>query len=156
MPMALAQNGMGNDFSIGLRAGETSGLTLKKSIKGNAAIEGILGFRHYGGSLTVLYEKYTPAFNAKGLSWYYGAGGHVGVYEHHHIIYYNHPRHGYYRYYDHNNSYTLGIDGIVGLEYKITGAPIAFSLDLKPFVEFGNHGGMFTHLDPGLGIKVAL
>jgi hypothetical protein len=155
-PMVWAQNGVGYDFAIGLRAGETTGLTLKKSIGNSSAIEGVLGFRHYGGSVTVLYEKYTPAFVAKGLNWYYGLGGHAGIYNHHHLVYYKDPRKGWYKYYYYENTFTLGIDGILGLEYKIPNTPIAASLDIKPFLEFGNRGGIFTHLDPGLGIKIAL
>lgn len=153
---ANAQNGTGYNFAIGLRAGETSGITLKKSIGGSAAIEGIVGLVPYGGSITVLYEKHQSAFNVSGLNWYYGLGGHVGIYESHRWIYYRYNRNRWDRYYVYDNRFTLGIDGILGLEYKIPGAPIAFSLDLKPYIEFGNRGGIYTSLDPGLGIKVAL
>lgn len=155
-PFQTRAQGPGYNFAIGLRAGETSGLTLKKSIANSSAIEGIIGLRNYGGSVTVLWEKYQPAFNTKGFSWYYGIGGHVGWYHRYRVWYYEDKRDRWYRYYDYDNRYVLGIDGIIGLEYKIPGAPIAFSLDLKPFIEFGDRGGFFTQLDPGLGIKVAL
>lgn len=156
MSTAWAQQGMGNSFSIGLRAGETSGLTLKKSIASRSAIEGIIGIRHYGGSLTALYEQYAPAFNTPGLNIYYGVGGHLGYYQHHHYFYGYHERYDWHEHDHFGNTLMLGVDGIVGIEYKLPSAPIAFSFDLKPFLEFGNRGGIFSYLDPGLGVKVTL
>lgn len=133
--------------AIGLRAGETSGLTLKKAMGGNA-LEGIIGLWGSGISITGLYEWVAPT-NIGGLNWYYGLGGHVafgtGYY------YYKSRRGDFYA----SRGYGLGIDGIVGIEYKIPSAPIAFSLDFKPYIEFYSGGRAFGSLDPGLGIKVA-
>ncbi|MCE3295517.1 MAG: hypothetical protein K0R65_1231 [Crocinitomicaceae bacterium] len=139
--------------AIGLRAGETSGLTIKKSIGNSSALEGILGFWRHGVSATLLYERYMPTANIAGLSWYYGGGGHAAFENtfYRGYYWYNGDRYYYYE----NGGMGLGIDGIVGLEYKIPRAPIAFSLDIKPFVEFNTNGGVWTSFDPGLGLKVA-
>lgn len=134
--------------AIGLRAGGTSGLTVKGSM-GDRAVEGIIGIWNYGFTITGLYEWITPT-SASGLNWYYGVGGHVAVNTGYHY-WYDSRRDRYYR----NGGFGLGIDGIVGIEYKIPRAPIAFSLDLKPFIELNTAGGMYGALDPGLGIKVA-
>ncbi|MCK9271487.1 MAG: hypothetical protein WC271_12535 [Bacteroidales bacterium] len=140
------------DFAIGLRTGGTSGLTLKK-MNPSSAIEGIVGFWYHGLSVTVLWEKHVPAFNEPGFNWYYGGGGHVSFYgddfDGRGPSWYDH-------YYDEDGGdLGLGIDGIVGLEYKIPNVPIAFSLDLKPFIEINTEGGVHFSPDPGLGIKVA-
>lgn len=142
------------NIAVGLRAGETSGLSVKKFLGSSTAIEGIVGAWRFGISTTALFEKYTPAFNTTGLNWYYGAGGHFAFQNSYYDRYYYYKGVYYPNYYE-NGGFGLGIDGILGLEYKIQSAPIAFSFDLKPFIEMNTHGGMWGSLDPGLGIKVA-
>lgn len=151
----VATNQTGGSYSnaIGLRAGETSGITVKHFTGSSTAIEGIIGVWPYAIGLTGLFEKYVPFGNVNGLSWYYGAGAHVNF--HTGRIYYVY-REGS-RYYAYRYNYPgigVGIDGILGAEYKIPRAPIAISLDVKPFMEFNNAGMFFTAFDPGLGIKV--
>jgi hypothetical protein len=140
------------NFAVGLRSGGTSGLTLKKNY-GSTALEGIVGFWHDGFSATLLWERNENAFGEPGFNWYYGLGGHLAVYGdefdgHKGPSWYNHPHD-----YD-DSALGLGIDGIVGLEYKIPKAPIAISIDLKPYIEIVD-GGAFFSPDPGIGIKVA-
>ena len=98
-----------------------------------------------------MYEKYANA-GLPGLNWYYGGGGHLAA----HNRYYYRPHPVYYeRRYYRSGDLGIGVDGIVGLEYKIPPIPIAISLDLKPFIEVTTGGSAFFSLDPGLGIKVA-
>ena len=146
--------------AIGLRAGGTSGLTFKHFTSSNEAFEGILNIHGNGAmgfSLTLLYEKYTRAFDEVGFNWYYGFGGHVAGFEsgYYYSKLYGDPyrNNRNYRYYT-NGGFGVGIDGVVGLEYKIKPAPIALSLDLKPFFEVNTRGYSILALDPGLGIKV--
>jgi hypothetical protein len=150
VPAVMAQEANpGYKTAIGLRAGLTSGLTVKQFIGGNKAIEGIIGLWPYSASITGLYEVYGGS-GAAGLNWYYGGGAHVAWYTGR--LYYSPYYDRYYRtYYDHG----LGLDLIIGLEYKIPSIPFAISLDLKPFVEFHRNGYVYTALDPGLGLKVA-
>ena len=140
--------------AIGLRGGDLGGLTFKHFTRPDGALEVILGlgYRHPRiFALTVLYEKHTPAFDVPGMRWYYGGGGHVTVVG---------SRSGYYRYpwgvrrYYEGDALGLGIDGIVGLEYKIPPIPFAISFDLKPYIEVLSPGGVFWSLDPALGIKL--
>ena len=147
----LATNSSSYSTAIGVRGGETSGLTIKHFMSDQNALEGIIGFWYHGFTATLLYERHSPAFSASGLNWYYGLGGHGTIYGN--SRYYYHGRERAY-YYSHG-SVGLGFDGIFGLEYKIPKAPIAFSLDVKPYVEIISTGGVWTSLDPGLGIKVA-
>ncbi len=145
----LAINTSSYNTAIGLRGGETSGLTIKHFTSNSRAIEGIVGIWGHGFSGTVLLEKYAPAFNARGLNWYYGFGGHL-AFQNGGGYYYDYGRHKHY----HGGALGLGVDGIVGLEYKIPKAPFALSLDLKPYIEVVTKGHMWMSLDPGLGIKV--
>lgn len=128
---------------IGLRGGWTTGLTGKFFIKEGKAIEGILssGYAYRGGwQLTGLYEVHKPAFtkdDLEGFFWFYGGGIHFSS-GHRYRYWYPGPGYGngYYetRYYS-----TFGIDGIFGLEYKISEVPITIGLDVKPFIEFATY-----------------
>ena len=53
----------------------------------------------------------------------------------------------------HEGKFTFGINGIVGLEYKVASIPLAFSLDYKPNLNVIGKTG-FHAADFGLGIKV--
>lgn len=136
---------------IGLRLGGTSGLDVKHFYKPSKAFEGIIGSFGNGISFTGLIEKYSPVYNAEGLYVYYGGGAHLAFYN---------GKSNYYSYfgrevnYYRGNDVALGINGIVGLEYRLPdNIPIAFSLDLKPFIEFGTGGYVTFAPDPSLGIK---
>jgi len=142
--MTLAFGAQAQQYStgIGFRGGVASGLTVKHFIKSDAAIEGILStnFRHRGGVITVLYEKHAPAFNAKGLQWYYGLGGHVGFHE---GRYYYVRHHKHYDEYYHDNVVSFGIDGILGLEYYIRDIPFTIGADIKPYFNIPRGGGFW-------------
>ncbi len=133
--------------AIGLRAGETSGLTLKQFFSTSGAFEGIVGLWNNGMSATFLLETYAPAFNVHGLNWYYGGGGHAAF----------ETRYYYFegRRYNHAGGIGLGLDGIIGIEYKILPIPFAISLDLKPYVEVNTDGRFYLGPDPGIGLKFA-
>jgi hypothetical protein len=141
-------------IAFGARAGATggsSGGTIKGFVSETVAIEGIIGVWHGGIAGTVLLEKYVPAFKTKGLNWYVGGGLHYVArtgYSHWYII---DKRGTNYS----NGGSGFGIDAIFGIEYKIPVAPVAFSIDFKPFAEFSSSGGFAVALDPGLGIKLA-
>ncbi len=141
------------DFAVGLRSGGTSGITFKKN-NGATAWEGIVGLWHNGIGFTGLWEKNQPAFNEPGFNWYYGVGGHVAFYGddfdgRHGASWYSHPHH------IDDGDFGLGIDGVIGLEYKIPNAPIAFDIGLKPYIEIVSEGGILFSPDPGIGVKVA-
>jgi hypothetical protein len=138
--------------AVGLRGGGTSGLTIKHFVNSNTAIEGILGAWHRSFSATLLYQKHAAAFGVSGMRWYYGAGGHIAATARDEVYYFD--RRGdryYYRYRD--GGAAFGIDGIVGLEYKIPPIPFAISIDLKPNVEITSGGYTYFFLDPGMGLK---
>jgi hypothetical protein len=137
--------------AIGLRVGGTTGLDAKFFTKPSKAVEGIVGWFGNGSSLTVLFEKYSPIENATGLYIYYGGGPHLAFYNG------DPARYSYFGRdvsYHRNNNLGIGINGIVGFEYRMPGdVPIAFSVDLKPFIELGTSGYVAFAPDPSIGVK---
>jgi hypothetical protein len=138
---------MGSNYkaALGLRAGETSGITFKIHTNQTSGLEFIAGIWSNWFSITGLYEKNAPAFKLDGMSWYYGGGGHAafaaGNYYHE-----GHPDY-------HGEDFAFGIDGIIGLEYKIPEIPFALSLDMKPLLEIDGGGYFNFAFDPGFGLK---
>ena len=143
--------------AIGVRAGSTAGITFKHFIAGEGAVEGIIGVWRNAVRLTVVYEKHVPFGGVAGLNWYYGGGGHVSIYSEDRIHHWHwDPPEGWHRHdHAHPGSFGIGVDGILGIEYKIPPIPFAVSLDLKPFIEFTSANYVFWSFDPGLGIKFA-
>jgi hypothetical protein len=120
-------------------------LTIKHFIKDDAALEGLVNFWDHGFRITGLYEFHGDIHSAPGLKWYVGPGAHIGWYSD-----------GYWRddhHYYHDGDGSFGVDGILGLEYKIKDAPIALSLDVNPYVEFLH--GAYLGVWGGLGVKFA-
>jgi len=106
------------------------GISIKHFIEDNRALEGIAYFWDHGFRFTGLYEIHGDISGAEGLKWYIGPGAHIGAYNS-----------GWYRdgHYYSSGSASFGIDGVLGLDYKITGAPINLSLDFQPSFEILNH-----------------
>ena len=114
-----------------------TGITIKHFITDRHALEGLAYIFNYGSRITGLYEIYGTINNAGGLKWYVGPGAHIGFY---------------------NNKYggatSIGIDGVLGLDYKINPAPIDISLDWQPSVEFGNNfNNGFSGNWGGIGVR---
>jgi hypothetical protein len=134
---------------IGLRGGLTSGFTVTHFFSGNEAFIGILGYRGHSWSLTAMYGRFANAYNITGLYWYYGYGAHLSMAGHHTGRF---AERDYYHH--HDDEFGIGIDGLVGMEYKIPQIPIAVSLELKPFLEINSGSHFWFAADPGIGIKL--
>lgn len=119
---------------IGVRAGYSSGLTIKHFLNEKAAVEGLLKTRWQGFEITGLYEINRQAFDVKGLTWFYGVGAHIGFYN------------GNYVYWGRSGTtYTVvGIDGILGLEYTFTEIPINIGIDWKPALNLIGYSGVWS------------
>lgn len=124
MAIGFSSLGIAQDYNtgVGLRAGFTSGLTVKHFLGSKSAIEGIFGTRWHGVELTGLYEIHNRAFDTDRFTWFFGFGAHIGFWD---------GDHTYWG--DHDTNYTVvGLDGILGLEYSFVEVPINLSLDWKP------------------------
>jgi hypothetical protein len=133
--------------AVGLKfGGFESGPSIKYFTSNAIALEGIVGFRSHGVVITGLYEIHQVAFGVPALKFYYGAGAHIGA-----------EGSGVYQPYggsaDVNNQshILLGVDGVLGLEYKIPNAPIAVSVDVDPRAELAV--GPYFDIAPALGLK---
>lgn len=138
--------------AVGLRFGGTSGVTIKHFTGSNTALEGIFSFWRHSVGVTGLYEKHARAFSTSGLNWYYGVGGHIYVTGQDNGYYYHDGYNPHYYRYEHGG-FSGGVDGIIGLEYKINPIPFALSLDLKPAIDITSGGNLYFYVDPGLGLK---
>jgi len=103
-------------------------VTLKHFINKGAALEALGSFWERGTRATGLYEFHWDIPSAPGLKWYVGPGAHVGFYI---DKYYNNNRYG--------GSYAaVGLDGVIGLDYKFNKIPLNLSADWQPSFDFGN------------------
>jgi hypothetical protein len=118
-------------------------ITVKHFIKDDAAIEGLLSFWNYGFRITGLYEYHGDINGAPGLKWYIGPGAHIGFYNNDYKAAYP----------DRDAGIDLGVDGIIGLDYKFNNAPINLSLDWQPSFTIVSHPDFRSW--GGLGIRFA-
>ncbi len=130
--------------AIGGRFGVANGITFKHFVDNDRALDFIVNFRSkkdvYSTFRVIgLYEFHNPINNAPGLKWYYGVGGGIGVYNNK---------------ISDNSDVALSLDGVLGLDYKFTGAPINVSLDWKPAIELTPDTG-FDAEGFGLSIRFA-
>ena len=118
------------------------GISFKTFTDHDKAIEGIGYFYGDGFRLTGLYEIHGEIDGVDGLKWYVGPGAHIGTW---------------------NDSWKkenptrdggtiFGIDGVLGLDYKINKAPIAVSLDWQPSFNFVGYS-YFESGWGGLGVR---
>jgi hypothetical protein len=119
-----------SDYStaLGVKFLDGAGITLKHFVSDNAAIEGVGYFWNRGARITGLYELHFDIAGADGLKWYIGPGAHIGFYNSKYSDKFGNRSFG-------------GIDGVLGLDYKVKAAPLNFSLDWQPSFEFGDNRG---------------
>ncbi len=123
---ATAQNnGSTYKTAVGIKIYPTA-LSVKGFIAPNKAIEGLGYFYSDGFRLTGLYEIHGDIEGATGLKWYVGPGAHIAVWNSSWKK--ENP--------DRNDGVAIGIDGVLGLDYKFKGAPINMSLDWQPSFNF--------------------
>jgi hypothetical protein len=138
----LSAQSMGSSYETAIGVKFWPGaLSIKHFISDDRALEGLVSFWDRGFRVTGLYEIHGNFADVPGLKWYVGPGVHVGAYNG--TIYHDH----YYG----SGDPSLGIDGILGVEYKFNGAPIALSLDVQPYLELLGHP--YIDVWGGLGVK---
>ncbi|MEN9697202.1 MAG: hypothetical protein RLZ56_623 [Bacteroidota bacterium] len=103
-----------------------SAISYKQFIRSNKAYELLGYFTLDGFRATALYEKYMPIEGNEQLTWYVGYGGHLGLWnDTWKLRNPNHPA-----------GIALGVDGIIGLDYKVKNAPLNLSVDWQPSFNF--------------------
>jgi len=139
--IVMLSNAQDYKTGLGLRVGTGVGFTVKHFLNNSSAIEGLLTTRWHGFDISGLYEKHAMAFDTDRLRWYYGGGAHIGFYDGDYVEW-GVPGSTYN---------VLGIDGIIGLEYSFTEAPINISLDLKPALDLIGYTGFWAEF--GLSVR---
>lgn len=133
-------NAQGYKNAIGGRFGSANGISFKTALNNNAMLELIGNFRSKNSvnhvQITGLYEVYNPIKGAQGLNWFYGGGATVGSVK----------VKGY------DGDLYLGLNGVLGLDYKFSGAPINLSLDWIPTLLLTPDTDFYSG-DIGLGIR---
>lgn len=139
LPSKSNAQALGHSYStgVGVKLGSWGGgaLDVKHFLNPNTALEGLLGFGGDWFTITGLYEFHGPIEGAPGLLWYVGPGAHIGFWNTRYKE-------------DHNyGGAFFGVDGVLGLDYKINRAPIDLSLDIQPELSipdggFGIWGGL--------------
>lgn len=122
------------NWGVGVRiGGDMGGAAVKYKFNSSDAIEGIFASPWKGGlTLTALYERHVPIID-QGFNFYYGAGAHTGK---------------------RAKKFAFGVDGIIGLEYKLRDLPLVFSVDYKPMFNIVEKSKFYL-ADIAIGIKVA-
>lgn len=112
-------------------------ISLKSFTQTNKGLEGLAYFWNDGFRFTGLYEIYGDINGAPGLKWYVGPGAHVGFWS-------DHWKNGHKK---EDASVAIGVDGVLGLDYKINGAPLNLSIDWQPSFNFVG----YTYFEGGWG-----
>ena len=136
---ATAQNKTANSLSyktaIGVKVWNGAGVTLKTFLTERDALEFIGFFNTYGTRITGLYEFHGNLNTEGNLKWYVGFGGHVGLYK--------------------PSITVVGVDGVIGIDYKFANAPINLALDWQPSLELKKDYGFNSNWG-GFAIRFTL
>lgn len=114
---------MGNNYQTALGVKFYPGaISLKHFSSSNRALEGLGYFYDDGFRFTGLYEIHGNINDVPGLKWYLGPGAHIG--------FWNDKWKS--RYPTRESGVAVGVDGVIGLDFKINKAPINLSIDWQP------------------------
>jgi hypothetical protein len=131
--------GQDYDRAAGVRLGSTSGLTYKKFIVEREAIEMIVSGRNDGTQFTALYEFHKPmevAFEDENFHFYYGIGGHIGFERFDNLskVLVNEDPLEFV--FEDKSYFAMGLDAIVGVEYRYLSVPMTIAFEVKPYFNF--------------------
>ena len=134
------------DSAIGLRFGYPVSVSYRTMLNESNALEFTAGTRGFAGyrwiSATGAYQIHQSLGETEGLSWYYGGGAGVFIYS------FNNDFVG-----DDSAGLSIGLQGYLGLEYKLANAPINFTLDWVPTFFLGGFGSGFGAGYGSLGVR---
>jgi hypothetical protein len=121
--LSTAQSNLGTNYTTAVGVKVYPGaISVKHFKQKNKALEGLGYISSDGFRLTGLYEMYYPLGSTEGLQWFIGAGAHIGVWSEKWKL--NNPTR--------ESGGVMGVDGIIGIDYKVKGAPLNLSFDWQP------------------------
>ena len=125
---AMAQSSYKNSIGLGLDFGDGPtlvGPSFKHFFNGNSALQAELLFGNHTTRLQGFYQYHQSIKGAEGLNWYIGGGPGFNFYDD--------------KYYRNDTQFLLM--PMVGLDFKIPGAPIAMDFDWRPTAYIGDNSG---------------
>ena len=118
---------------VGLRGGYSSGITFRINLEESVSYEAQLNYRDNGGIFTVYRQQHMEMGMDKLGNWefLYGFGLHLGFYNTDTYKILN--REIYYG----STIFTpaIGMDGYLGIDYKLVDIPMSFGISFQPFME---------------------
>lgn len=121
--------------AIGVRLGTDPGITYKHYFSGKGGMELMLHTGYRGLLFTGLYEWHLPFAGTPGLQGYLGVGAHIGSFNRW-VVARRRPNGKVDYVYVANGTPSFGPDFIMGIEYRIPGAPVDIGFDIKPGLDF--------------------
>ncbi len=141
--------------SVGIRTGYTSAITYKHFFENEQAIEVMASGRNNGFQITTLYQFNKPmqlSFNDMFYA-YYGVGASVGYEKFTRRAVDSNASVPVFIFGQHTH-FTMGVNTILGVEYRWLAVPLTIGLDIKPFFQFIGMQYSKTHFwDTGLSVK---
>mgnify|MGYP001028439121 CR=1 FL=1 len=120
-----------NNWAVGGRFGDPSGITVKKYMGRNALDMGV-GQLLDDGLMIYAHYLWQQQIGQEPIDWYFGIGGQAG---------------------ERADRGKLGADGVLGIEYTFKGAPISIFADGVLYMELIDDPLNEVDLDFGLGIR---
>ncbi|MCY7421725.1 MAG: hypothetical protein LH478_08290 [Chitinophagaceae bacterium] len=137
------ENAASYKTALGVKISAGVAASYKMFVTPKNALEVQSTFFKQGVRLVGLYEFHLYSFaGAPGLGWYIGPGAHVGFWKKNYRDTYN-------------STADIGIDGVLGLDYRIKNAPINLSLDWQPSLSLLGNAGLSPQFG-GLAIRYIL
>lgn len=139
---AQSESATGSTYSraIGIKLPGGFAVTYKQFLTDYNNVEAEAMFWNHGFRVVGLYEFNFDIPDIEGLRWYVGPGAHVGFWNNDYTKRSN------------NSSAGFGIDGVLGLDYKVADLPLNVSLDWQPAVDLIGSTG-YSAAYGGLGIR---
>jgi hypothetical protein len=136
----------------GVRVGDFFSATYRQHIEDDLAAEGIMFIGRHGMTITVMKVHFQPALGniSENLYFQYGYGAHLGFRYTDHYKVLNRT----YQLEDYRFTPLLGIDGLIGLEYRFSEFPFLLSVDFRPYFEYSTIQVFSIYLQSaGISIK---
>ena len=126
--------------AIGIKLPGGFAVTYKQFVSDYNNVEAEAMFWNRGFRVVGLYEFNWDIPGVDGLRWYAGGGAHLGFWNNDDSKLSN------------NNKAGVGIDGVIGLDYKIADLPLNISLDWQPAVDLIGSTG-YGAAYGGIGVR---
>jgi hypothetical protein len=129
-----AVNAQNYTRDVGVRVGDYFTASFRQYLEEDQAIEVMWFIGRHGSTVGVMKEFFQPVLGhiSGNLFMQYGYGAHVGFRYTDHYQVLNRT----YQLDDERFAPLLGIDGLIGIEYRFPEFPFLISVDLKPYFEY--------------------